>query len=75
MYQEKKVNIMRPGTPESDDEDTIKLIYPRDRYTSEHSPMTIYIPTREIMFKMMRACLGCKNVEDLWIFHEDHTKL
>jgi hypothetical protein len=53
----------------------VKLIYPLIRYDPDDSPMTIYIPTRSVMFKLMRACLGCKHVEDLWIFHEDHTQL
>ena len=63
------------STPISeDDEKRLKLIYFKQRY-SENSPMTVYIPTKDIMFKMMRACLGCQNIEDLWIFNEDHTQM
>jgi hypothetical protein len=27
----------------------------------------VYIPRQEIMLKLMRACIGCKTKEDLWI--------
>ena len=29
--------------------------------------MQIYIPKKEIMLKMMRACIAVKKPEDLWI--------
>ena len=35
------------------------------------SPMIVYIPSKEVMFKMMRACLGCNHKEELWINYKD----
>lgn len=43
-----------------------KLVYPKSRFTKEHTPMIIYVPSREMMIKIMRACMGCQNVNDLW---------
>ena len=44
------------------------LIYQFDRYYDKQSPFPIYIPTNEMFFKMMKACLGCKTEHDLWIY-------
>ena len=30
----------------------------------------MYIPGKHLLFKMMRACLGCKNENDLWFNRE-----
>ena len=30
------------------------------------SPYTLYIPSKEIMLKMMRSCIKVKKVENLW---------
>ena len=43
-----------------------KNIYPDSRYCKEHSPLILYIPSRTIMIKMMRACFDCSKPEDLW---------
>ena len=48
--------------PESPDEP----IYAFSRYKAEYSPYQIYVPRKEIMLKLMRACLGCKVPSDLW---------
>ena len=29
--------------------------------------MIVYLPSNELMFKMMRACFGCQSKDDLWI--------
>ena len=42
------------------------LVYKRDRYFAEHSPLHIYIPRKEIMFKLMRACVAVQTPEELW---------
>ena len=44
------------------------LIYMPNRYDEVHSPLCVYIPSKALLFKMVRACLGCKSVEDLWIY-------
>lgn len=45
------------------------LIYNRKRNLEELSPMCVYIPSKELMFKMMRACIGCEKPQDLWIYN------
>ena len=42
-------------------------VYPCIRYTEGNSPYCIYIPSREVMLKLMRACIKVKKPEDLWI--------
>jgi hypothetical protein len=39
------------------------LIYHEDRYFKNMSPLCTYIPSKEFLFKMMRACVGCENAE------------
>ena len=46
------------------------LIYNRKRNCEDFSPMCVYIPSRDLIFKMMRACIGCEKIEDLWIYNE-----
>ena len=55
--------------PKLKNEEYSNLIYDVDRYLEEMSPMCVYIPSRELIFKMMRACVGCTKVEDLWIYN------
>ena len=42
-------------------------VYAESRYEVGTSPTVIYIPKKEVMFKIMRACIGIKRVEDIWI--------
>jgi hypothetical protein len=42
------------------------LVYPPDRYIEGACPYCIYIPRKELMLKIMRACVGITKVEDLW---------
>jgi len=42
-------------------------VYPGFRYLQDTSPYCLYIPNKEVMFKMMRACIKVLNPEDLWI--------
>ena len=41
-------------------------VYSNSRYKYRRSPMTIYFPSRKMMFKMMRACLGIQDSDKLW---------
>ena len=50
-------------------EDAEGLVYPEQRYIHGDSPAVIYIPSKEVMFKMMRACIGITDPKDLWIHH------
>jgi hypothetical protein len=43
------------------------LVYHKSRYIGSDSPKCIYFPSRYIMFKIMRASICVKNIEDLWI--------
>ena len=45
---------------------THDLIYCRERLTPLMSPLVNYIPSREITFKLMLACVGCTRTEELW---------
>ena len=45
---------------------TYDLVYHKSRMTALMSPMCNYIPSNEITFKMMRACIGLFAKEDLW---------
>lgn len=47
-------------------EDANSLVYHRQRFTPDHSPLQIFIPRRELLLKMMRACLGIKTEAELW---------
>ena len=38
-----------------------------NRYFEEYSPFSIYIPSKNIIFKIMKACCGCNSIADLWI--------
>ena len=49
-----------------------KYIYPESRYKEGQSPRTIFLPTRHIFFKMIRACMGCESPEDLWFNKENN---
>jgi hypothetical protein len=43
------------------------LAYERKRYIQDNSPYCIYLPSKEIMFKLMRACIKCEEISELWI--------
>ena len=45
----------------------VDLVYPLNRYYKAYSPFTMYLPSRTLLFKMMKACCGCKTIDDLWI--------
>lgn len=46
------------------------LVYNESRYIDGFSPYCIYIPKKEIMLKIMRACICVNKSEDLWINQE-----
>ena len=43
------------------------LVYRGNRYEKDNSPNMLIIPSRMVMFKIMRACVGVKTIEDLWV--------
>ena len=54
--KEERANRYRGGLPAEVD-GQIAPVYPADRYVEEYSPYCLYIPPRDIMFKLMRACI------------------
>ena len=42
-----------------------KYVYPITRF-HEHSPRPVYIPSRYLMIKIIKACMGCQSKNDLW---------
>ena len=47
---------------------TANLIYGLSRYEEDYSPMSLYIPNKPLLFKMMKACVGVNRIEELWIY-------
>ena len=42
------------------------LVYSECRYIKGNSPLCVYIPRKELMFKLMRACVEVKHRDELW---------
>ena len=58
-------NLYDAGEFECDD--ITENIYPKSRVSDpENMPKSIYIPKREMMFTMMRACVGVESEDDLF---------
>ena len=54
---------------------TTNLIYSLTRYLEDQSPMSLYIPNKPLLFKMMKACVGVNRIEELWIYQESDSAL
>lgn len=50
------------------------LVYSSSRYVYGSSPKHLYIPSRRMMLKLMRACIGVEHEKDLWYHTEAPTK-
>ena len=46
------------------------LVYHEWRYTPEYSPLCNYIPTKEVMLKLMRACVAVSDEKQFWFNNE-----
>jgi hypothetical protein len=46
---------------------TYDLVYQESRYYKDDSPICIYIPKKEVMLKIMRACIGVQKTTDFWL--------
>jgi hypothetical protein len=55
---------MEMDFPIPEDEDM--LVYRGARYEEDRSPNMLIIPSRMVLFKIMRACVGVNKKEDLW---------
>ena len=42
------------------------FVYPVPRLVFGISPSTIFMPSKKILFKFMRACIAVNSVEELW---------
>ena len=42
------------------------LVYKKDRYAQDCSPAFVFIPSKILMLKLMRACIEVHREEDLW---------
>lgn len=57
-YKEENINDVEA--------DPYKLVYNSARYVHNMSPLCLYLPRKEILFKLMRACLGVRVMKDIW---------
>ena len=48
-----------------------RLVYDRNRYDPDNSPLMIYVPSREMLFKMMKACIDVDSIYELWIYDDE----
>ena len=44
----------------------IPLVYREERYIKGNSPNSLYIPSKLVLFKIMRACIGILDKNKLW---------
>ena len=42
------------------------FVYPMPRMVFGLSPTTIIMPSKKMLFKLMRACIGVSSLEELW---------
>jgi len=61
------------GSLDDESPDTYKMpskvehpVYAESRYINGFGPYCLYIPRRELMFKLMRACIDVKSEDELW---------
>ena len=51
------------------------LVYPRSRYIFGNIPNACFIPSKRVMWKLMRSCIDIEYPEDLWFnFNEAEQK-
>ena len=44
------------------------LVYDQKIYQYDYCPLIIFIPSKLVLVKMMRACIGVDKKENLWIY-------
>lgn len=65
QFIEGSLDDVNPDLYKMPDSPEVK-VYPDDRYRKGFCPYCIYIPRKEIMLKLMRACIGVRNPSELW---------
>ena len=48
----------------------VDISYDPSRYDEIMSPMCVTIPHRDVLLKMMKACVGVEEIKDLWIYNQ-----
>jgi len=66
-YEEENI-VAQGDLPRPDANDQIPNVYRKGRYIKGNSPYCLYIPNRDLMFKLMRACIKVDHPADLWCF-------
>lgn len=46
----------------------IPVAYSLDRMLLGYSPLMKYMPTDQLLFKMMKAGIGCESIDDTWVY-------
>ena len=49
-------------------EDPRDLVYHKDAYSPDRCPWPHYFPSKSVLLKMMRACIGVTQVDKLWCY-------
>jgi len=65
-FPEEEVAIESPGELPKEVDGVLPDVYADTRYVYGNSPYCLYIPNRDIMFKLMRACVKVEDAEELW---------
>ena len=66
--KEEKANNAKGKLP--DKSKPTNNVYPMKRYIKDWSPLCLYIPSKDILFKLMRACVGAEQETDLWFWND-----
>jgi hypothetical protein len=45
------------------------LVYHKSLYEDGNNPCCLYFPSKLLLFKIMKACIGIENKEDLWFVY------
>lgn len=52
---------------------TYTLTYHLKRYHEDCSPMCVYIPSNDVLFKLMRATIGVTSAEEMWMYNSGYS--
>ena len=59
-------NVGGAADNENEEDKQTELVYAKSRFEGGFSPLVVYLPTKLLMFKMMRSTAGCFSDKDLW---------
>ena len=52
-------------------ENKTDLVYEEVRFVQGMAPKCIYVPSPILMLKLMRSCINCHTVQELWFNREE----